>query len=58
VFDLTFADFNFYSILTTPFFLVNQIFIDSQVKLSFLDIIFLLETDKSNYSRELYDSFL
>lgn len=58
VFDLTFADFNFYSILTTPFFFVNQIFVDSQIKLSFLDILFLLETDKINYSRELYDSFL
>ena len=58
VFELTFTDINLYSILTTPFFLVNQIFMDTHVKLSFLDLIFLLETDKTNYSRELYDSFL
>jgi len=50
-------NFNIYSFLSSSFFVNSFFFIDSQVKLSFLDIIFLLENSKINYNRELYDLF-
>lgn len=57
-FDLILTDFTIYSFLTTPFFVNSHFFIDSFIKLSFLDILLLLETSKSNFSRELYDLFI
>lgn len=57
-FDLVLTDFTIYNFLTTPFFFSAQFFTDSFVKLSFLDVMFLLESNKSNYSRELYDLFI
>lgn len=57
-FDLVLSDFTIYNFLTTPFFFNSHFFLDSFVKLSFLDIMFLLETDKVTYSRELYDLFV
>ncbi len=57
-FDLVLSDFTVYSFLTSPFFYASHFFLDSHVKLSFLDVIFLLETNKSSRSRELYDLFM
>jgi hypothetical protein len=57
-FDLILTDFTIYSFLTTPFFVNSHFFLDSFVKLSFLDILLLLETNKTNFSRELYDLFI
>lgn len=57
-FDLVLTDFTLYNLLTTPFFLHSQFFLDSITKLSFLDIMFLIETNKSTYSREFYDLFI
>ena len=58
VFDLALTEMNIYSIFTAPLFVNHQIFTSSLTKLSFLDILFLCEVDKMNYSRELYDCFL
>lgn len=57
-FDLALSDITIYSFLTTPFFYNNHFFTDSLIKLSFLDIIFLIETNKTTYSKELYDFFI
>jgi hypothetical protein len=57
-FDLILSDFTVYSFLTTPFFLNSHFFLDSFTKLSFLDVMLLVESNKYNYSRELYDLFL
>lgn len=58
VFDAALSDFTVYNFLTTPFFFSSHFFLDSHVKLSFLDIIFMFETNKSFRSRELYDLFI
>ena len=57
-FDLALSDVTIYSFLTTPFFYNSSFFTDSLIKLSFLDIMFLIETNKSTYSKELYDFFI
>lgn len=57
-FRLTMYDVTLYSILSTPFFSMNFFFLDSHVKLSFIDILFMFESDKSKYSREIYDLFI
>jgi len=57
-FDLVLSDFTIYSFLTTPFFLNSHFFLDSFTKLSFLDILLLVETNKTTYSRELFDLFI
>lgn len=57
-FELVLSDFTVYSFLTTPFFLNSHFFLDSFTKISFLDIILLIETNKITYSRELYDLFI
>jgi hypothetical protein len=57
-FDLVLTDFTIYNFLTTPFFFNSHFFLDSFVKLSFLDVMFLLETNKTAYSKELYDLFI
>lgn len=56
--DLALTDFSLYSFFTTPFFFNVHFFIDFHVKLSFLDIILLIETDKSACAREFYDFFI
>lgn len=56
-FFLYLDNFNLYSFLSTPFFVNNYIFLDSQIKFSFLDMVFLSETSKINMNRELYDLF-
>ena len=58
VFDAALSDFTVYNFLTTPFFFASHFFLDSHVKLSFLDIIFMFETNKSFRSKELYDLFI
>lgn len=58
VFDSALSDFTVYNFLTTPFFFASHFFLDSHIKLSFLDIIFMFETNKSFRSRELYDLFI
>jgi hypothetical protein len=57
-FDLVLSDFTIYNFLTTPFFFNSHFFLDSFTKLSFLDVMFSIETDKNSYSRELYDLFM
>jgi hypothetical protein len=57
-FDLILTDFTIYNFLITPFFASSHFFLDSYVKLSFIDIIFLIETNKMTYSRALYDAFI
>lgn len=57
-FDLVLSDFTIYNFLTTPFFFNSHFFLDSFTKISFLDIMFLIETNKTTYSRELYDLFI
>jgi len=57
-FDLVLSDFTIYNFLTTPFFFSSHFFLDSFTKLSFLDVMFLIETNKNTYSRELYDLFI
>lgn len=58
VFDLTVSEFTIYSFLTTPFFSNSHIFLDSLTKLSFIDILFMFESNKQTYSKELYDLFI
>lgn len=57
-FDVILSDFTVYNFLITPFFFNNHIFLDSYTKLSFIDLIFLLEKNKSIFSREFYDLFI
>lgn len=55
VFDLATADYNIFSFLTSAFFFNSHFFLDSITKLSFLDILFLTESNNVNVSRELFD---
>ncbi len=57
-FNLVFNEWTLYSFFTTPFFFNSYFFTDYITKLSILDIIFLLETDKSTFSREFFDCFI
>lgn len=57
-FDVALTDLTIYNFLTTPFFFNSQFFLDSFTKLSFLDIMFLLENNKSTFTREFYDLFI
>lgn len=57
-FSLVLSDFTIYTFLSTPFFSNSHFFLDSFTKLSFVDILFIAETKKSKYSRELYDLFI
>ena len=52
------SEFTLYYFFTTPFFVASHFFIDSQVKLSFLDIILMFESDKSLETREFYDMYI
>ena len=58
VFDLVLNDFTLYSFLTTPFFYNSYFFVDFITKISFLDVILLLETNKTTFSKEFYDLFI
>lgn len=57
-FDITLNDFTLYGFLATPFFSSTFFFLDSHIKISFLDIIFLLDFNKKNYSKEFFDLFI
>lgn len=57
-FDLILTDFTIYNLLITPFFFNSHFFLDSFVKISFLDILFITETNKQTFSKELYDLFI
>lgn len=57
-FDLILSDYTLYSVLTLPFFATSHFFLDSFIKISFLDIMFLSETNKIGYPRELYNLFM
>lgn len=54
-FDLLLSDYNIYHFLTSPFFVNAHFFLDSCTKMSFLDVLFLSETDTFDSSRELFD---
>jgi hypothetical protein len=55
IFDLITIDYNIYSFIITSWFLNSHFFLDSITKLSFLDILFLSESNLNNSSRELFD---
>lgn len=57
-FDLATSDYNLFSFLTSPFFFNSHFFLDSIVKLSFLDILFLNESNHLTLSRELFDCLM
>jgi len=57
-FDLALSDFVLYNFFTTASFFNNHFFLDSFVKLSFLDILLISETNKYTFSKELYDLFV
>lgn len=57
-FEIALSDYTLYTALTTPFFSNSHFFLDSIVKISFLDIIFFFESNKSSKTRELYDLLL
>ena len=57
-FDITVSDFTLYTALTTPFFSSSFFFLDSIVKVSFLDLLFFFESDKSEEMRSLYHMLL
>ena len=57
-FDLILSDFTFISSFFISFFLNSNFFLDSLIKLSFFDIIFLIESNKNLYSKELYNLFI
>jgi hypothetical protein len=54
-FDLFLSDYNIFFFLTSPFFVNIHFFLDSFVKMSFLDVLLLSETDSNFFSRELFD---
>lgn len=54
-FDIALSDFTLYTALTTPFFSSNFFFLDSVVKISFLDLVFFFESNKSSEMRTFYD---
>lgn len=49
------SDYNVFTFLTNPFFFKCHFFLDSCVKLSFLDVWFVTEGDEYNASRDLFD---
>ncbi len=57
-FEITASDFTLYSALTTPFFSSSFFFLDSVVKLSFLDLLLFFESDKSEETRSWYHMLL
>lgn len=57
-FEVTLSDFILYNFFTTSSFFNNHFFLDSFVKLSFLDILLISETNKSFFSKELFDLFI
>jgi len=57
-FDLILADFTIYNLLIIPFFVNSHFFLDSIIKISFLDVLFITETNKTTFSKELYDLFI
>lgn len=57
-FDLILTDFTIYNLFITPFFFNSHFFLDSHVKLSFIDILFIIETNKLTFSKEFYDLYI
>jgi len=49
------SDYTAFSLLTNAFFVNCHFFLDSCVKMSFLDLVFLTETDNYTEARELFD---
>ena len=54
-FELAATDYNIFTFLTSPFFLNIHFFLDSIIKLSFLDILFLTESNQTDDSREFFE---
>ena len=54
-FELFLTDYNIFFFLTSPFFINVHFFLDSVVKMSFLDILLFTESDSFNSSREFFD---
>lgn len=57
-FYVALSDLTIYSFLSTPFFSNSHFFLDSFTKLSFIDVIFMTESNKLKFTRELYDFFI
>ena len=54
-FELFLSEYNIFFLLTSPFFVNAHFFLDSLVKMSFLDIILFTESDSFQSSREFFD---
>jgi len=57
-FDLVLADYNIFSFMTTAFFYNSHLVLDMFTKLSFLDLIFINQSDLTNESFELFSFFM
>ena len=53
-FELFLSDYNIFFLLTSPFFINVHFFLDSLVKMSFVDAWLLSESESYHESRELY----
>ena len=54
-FELLLSDYNVFFFLTSPFFVNVHFFLDSIVKMSFLDVLLFSESDEFSSSREFFD---
>jgi len=54
-FELFLSDYNIFFFLTSPFFVNVHFFLDSVVKMSFLDVLLFSESDEFAASREFFD---
>ena len=57
-FDLALSDFILYNFFTVSSFFNNHFFLDSFVKISFLDVLLLNEVNSFSSAKELYDLFI
>lgn len=57
-FELFLSEYNIFFLLTSPFFVNVHFFLDSLVKMSFIDVMLFTESDNFNSSRELFDFFI
>ena len=54
-FDMFLSEYSLFFFLTSPFFVNVHFFLDSIVKMSFIDILLLSESESFNSSREFFD---
>ena len=54
-FELFLSEYNLFFLLTSPFFVNAHFFLDSLVKMSFIDVLLFSESDSYAASREFFD---